>query len=38
MSFVTGTQVELLYVMPAVITKNTYTTIGMGGLTHGTGQ
>jgi hypothetical protein len=27
MSFVTGTQVELLYVMPAAITKNTYTTI-----------
>lgn len=27
MSFVTGTQAELLYVMPAAITKNTYTTI-----------
>jgi len=26
MSFITGTQVELLYVMPAAITKNTYTT------------
>jgi hypothetical protein len=26
MSFLTGTQVELLYVMPAPITKNTYTT------------
>lgn len=27
MSFFTGTQAELLYVMPAAITKNTYTTI-----------
>jgi len=27
MSFVTGTQVELLYALPAAITKNTYTTI-----------
>lgn len=26
MSFLTGTQAELLYVMPAPITKNTYTT------------
>src|SRR6266487_1204376 len=27
MSFFTGTQAELLYVMPAAVTKNTYTTI-----------
>lgn len=27
MSFISGTQTELLYVMPAAITKNTYTTI-----------
>src|SRR5215475_11920704 len=27
MSFVTGTQSELLYTMPAAVTKNTYTTI-----------
>lgn len=27
MSFFTGTQAELLYVMPAPVTKNTYTTI-----------
>jgi hypothetical protein len=27
MSFFTGTQSELLYVMPAAVTKNTYTTI-----------
>ena len=27
MSFVTGTQVELLYSLPAAVTKNTYTTI-----------
>ncbi len=27
MSFSTGTQVELLYVMPAAVTKNTYTSI-----------
>ncbi|HYS38244.1 MAG TPA: hypothetical protein VEO01_21710, partial [Pseudonocardiaceae bacterium] len=27
MSFYTGTQAELLYVMPAAVTKNTYTSI-----------
>jgi hypothetical protein len=26
MSFITGTQAELLYTLPAVVTKNTYTT------------